>query len=308
MTAVEEKNAVAQLNSKQEDEEVYVAHSLYYDAWQRFKRNRLAMIGLVVVLMLIGTAIFADVLAPYGYADGNFAKTKLDPFEDPAHLLGTDALGRDVLSRIIYGARISLSVSFILQFIAFGIGVPLGAASGYFGGWVDFIIQRLVDVMSAFPGLLFAIFLLGVFGGGVEMLIITMSITGWVGITRLTRAQFLTLREKEFIVAAQAIGASQSRLIFRHVLPNAISPLLVALSFGIPGAIFGEAGLSFLGLGINDPIPSWGKMVGAGLGEVRVHWHLSLLPTFLIAITMLAFSFVGDGLQDALNPRSARRA
>jgi oligopeptide transport system permease protein len=218
-------------------------------------------------------------------------------------LLGNDEVGRDFLSRLIYGARTSLTVGLAVQLIAFGIGVPIGAYAGYRGGAVDFVVMRVVDIMTAFPGLLFAIFLITLWGGGLEKVILVLGLTSWIGALRLTRAQFLSLREKEFVGAARAIGATERHIIFRHILPNALTPLLVAVSFGIPAAIFAEASLSFLGIGVNDPLPSWGKMVGVSGAYIRVYWHVGLFPTILIALTMLGFSFVGDGLRDALDPK-----
>lgn len=277
--------------------------TLWSDALRRFVHNRLAMGGLVLVLFFIILAIFADLLAPYRYDKADFSKVLQFPFIDPQHPLGTDEVGRDFLSRLIYGARTSLTVGLAVQLIAFSIGIPLGAAAGYRGGAVDFVITRIIDVMTAFPGLLFAIFLITVWGGGLEKVIVVLGMTSWIGVTRLTRAQFLTLREKEFVGAARAIGATEGRIIFRHILPNALTPLLVALSFGIPAAIFAEASLSFLGIGVNDPLPSWGKMVGVSSAYIRVYWHVGLFPTILIALTMLGFSFVGDGVRDALDPQ-----
>ncbi|MCS7221900.1 MAG: ABC transporter permease [Anaerolineae bacterium] len=277
--------------------------SLWRDAARRFFKNRLAILGLAIVLCFLFLAIFADWLAPYPYDKVHFDKVLLFPFVDPNFPLGTDEVGRDYLSRLIYGARTSMTVGISVQLIALSIGVPLGALAGFRGGRTDFLISRLIDVMTAFPGLLFAIFLITVFGGGLEKVILILGVTSWLGIARLMRGQLLSLREKEYIEAARCIGASEWRIIWRHLLPNAISPLLVAVSFGIPAAIFGEAGLSFLGIGINDPLPSWGKMVGVSSAYVRVYWHLALFPTILIALTMLGFTFMGDGLRDALDPR-----
>ncbi len=277
--------------------------SLWRDAVRRFFRNRLAVLGLVIVLFFLFLAIFADLLAPHPYDKVYFDKVLLFPFVDPAFPLGTDDVGRDYLSRLIYGARTSMTVGLTVQLIALSIGVPLGALAGFRGGKTDFLISRLIDVMTAFPGLLFAIFLITVFGGGLSKVILVLGFTSWVGIARLVRGQLLSLREKEYVEAARCIGASEWHIIFRHLLPNSLTPLLVAVSFGIPAAIFGEAGLSFLGIGINDPLPSWGKMVGISSAYVRVYWHLALFPTLLIALTMLGFTFVGDGLRDALDPR-----
>jgi len=277
--------------------------TLWRDAMRRFARNRLAMAGLVVVVFFLFLAIFADVVAPYGYAEADFTKVRLFPFEHPDHPLGTDEVGRDFLSRLIYGARTSMSIGLIIQMVALSIGVPLGGLAGYLGGKVDFVVVRLIEILTAFPGLLFTILIVATFGGGFGMVVFALSVTSWVGMARLVRGQVLSLREKEFIEAARSMGAKQWHVVFRHILPNILSPLLVAVTFGIPGAMFGEAGLSFLGIGINDPIASWGKMVGISQAYVKVYWHLALFPTLAIALSMLGFSFVGDGLRDALDPK-----
>jgi oligopeptide transport system permease protein len=284
--------------------------TLWQDTTRRFFRNRLAILGLVIVVTLLFVAISADFLAPYPYDYAFFTKVLLAPFKDPDHTLGTDNVGRDYLSRLIYGARTSLLVGLCVQVIALTIGIPLGGLAGYLGGKVDFLISRLIDVFTAFPGLLFAIFLLSIWGGGLWNVIFILGITSWIGISRLVRGQLLSLREKEFIEAARCLGTSQGKIIYRHLIPNALTPILVTVSFGIPAAIFAEAGLSFLGLGINEPIPSWGRMVGISTAYLTVnrntlqgHWHLALFPTLLIALTMLGFSFLGDGLRDALDPK-----
>lgn len=277
--------------------------TLWRDAMHRFLRNRLAVLGLVVVFSFLFLAIFADFIAPYAYDRADFTKVRLFPFEDAAHPLGTDEVGRDFLSRLIYGARTSMTVGIIIQCVALLIGVPMGGLAGYLGGKVDFVVVRLIEIMTAFPGLLFTILIVTAFGGGFWQVIFALSITSWVGMARLVRGQVLSLREKEYIEAARSLGATQNEVIFRHILPNILSPLLVAITFGIPGAMFGEAGLSFLGLGINDPIASWGKMVGISGAYAKVYWHLALFPTLAIAFSMLGFSFVGDGLRDALDPK-----
>ncbi|CAA9350416.1 MAG: Dipeptide transport system permease protein DppC, partial [uncultured Chloroflexia bacterium] len=229
-------------------------------------------------------------------------------FPSRQHWLGTDSVGRDFLSRLIYGTRVSLLVGFSVQIVAVAIGVTLGTLAGMLGGWVDYVIMRWVEVLTAIPGILFALFLISILGreaSGIQSLfnvVFAIGLIGWVEICRLTRAQLLSLREKEFITAAYAIGANRWTVATRHLLPNALAPLIVAVTLGVPGAIFAEAGLSFLGLGINDPLPSWGKMVAESNAYIRVYWHLGLFPTLMIAITMLSFSFVGDGLRDALDP------
>ncbi|MBI3957379.1 MAG: ABC transporter permease [Chloroflexi bacterium] len=280
--------------------------TLWQDAVRRFSQNRLAVLGLAIVAFFLFLAIFADLIAPFAYDKANFAQVRVLPMRNPAYPLGTDEIGRDYLSRLIYGARTSMTVGITIQFIALLVGVPLGGLAGYLGGKVDFVVTRLIDIMTAFPGLIFAILVISLFGGGMWKVIFALSITSWIGIARLTRAQVLSLREKEYVEAARCLGVTQRGIIFRHLIPNALSPLLVAVSFGIPAAIFGEAGLSFLGIGINDPIPSWGKMVGISGAYVRVSWHMALFPTLAIALAMLGFSFVGDGLRDALDPKMTR--
>jgi len=295
---IERLNVPLQLQEK-----VKPHRTLWQDATRRFFRNRLAVFGFIVVVFFVFLAIFADVIAPYRYDKADFQNVLVFPFIQAEHPLGTDELGRDMLSRLIYGARTSMLVGFTVESIAVIVGIIMGGCAGYFGGLVDFIVSRIIDIMTAFPGLLFAILLVTVAGGGVRNIIIALGITSWLGIARLTRAQVLSLCEKEFVEAARSIGVSSRRIIFSHLMPNALSPILVAVSFGVPAVIFGEAGLSFLGIGVNDPIASWGKMVGSSQGYVSVQWYLGLFPTLMIALSMLGFSFMGDGLRDALDPK-----
>lgn len=274
--------------------------TLWRDAMRSFFKNKLAVFGLVVVVVFMLMAIFADLIAPMPYYKSVLSET-LD-FPTFKHWMGTDSVGRDLLSRIIYGSRTSLIVGFSVQLIAFGIGLPLGALAGLRGGWVDFLITRLLEVMTAFPNFLFAIFLMSILGNGLPNVILAIGLTSWIGVCRLTRGQLLALREREFVVSARSYGANDLRIVFRHLLPHALPPLLIMLALGIPSAIFAEAGLSFLGVGINDPTPSWGKMVSESLGYIRVYWYLGLFPTLTIALAMFGFNFLGDGLRDALDP------
>lgn len=284
-------------------QEQYEVRSLWKDTFRRFRRNRLAMFGLVVLMIIGFFAAFADLIAPYPYDKVDFSVVNLLPFKNPAHFLGADGVGRDYFTRLIYGARTSLFVGLSVPLIAFLIGVPLGALSGYLGGRVDFVIQRIVEIGTAIPPLLFALFLLSITGTSITNVILVLSVTAWVEPTRLARAQFLAYRNREFVVAAHALGANEWQIIFSHILRNVLTPLIVSFTFAVPAAIFSEAGLSFLGLGVAEPAASWGKMVGAGVGStIRVYYHLALFPTVLVALTMLSFSFVGDGLQEALNP------
>jgi ABC-type dipeptide/oligopeptide/nickel transport system permease subunit len=275
--------------------------NLWRDAAVRFSKNRLAMAALFVVLLMIVLAIFADIIAPYNYDEIVRGKTR--QFPNANFWFGTDNVGFDVFSRIIYGARISLIIGLSVQAIAIVMGVSLGAAAGFAGGWVDYVINRIMEVFTAIPQLLFALFLLSIWGGGLFNVVLALGLIGWIEMCRLTRAQVLTLREKEYIEAARAIGVTPFGIAARHILPNALTPLVISFTLGIPAAMFAEAGLSFLGIGINDPIPSWGKMAGNSFSFIEVYWHLGLFPTLMIGLTMLSFSFVGDGLRDALDPR-----
>jgi len=277
------------------------AGSLARDALRRLLRNKLAVAGGLVVIALCVVAIFANVLAPYAYTKTNFGRLNEGPSRD--YPLGTDQLGRDVLSRIIYGARISMLVGLGAQVIIVLLGVPIGALSGYLGGRTDLALTRIVDVMYAFPRLLFVILVMSMLGAGLANIFIAIGVTGWVGIARQTRAQVLALKEKEFADAARALGAGGGRVLARHIVPNALTPIVVTVTFGIPEAIFTEAALSFIGVGINPPTPSWGQMVGEGQQYLRSYWHLCVFPSIAIAVTMLSFTFLGDGVRDALDPK-----
>ncbi len=279
-------------------DQVHVRHrSLLGDAARRFARNRLALVGLGIVSTLVFVAIFADWLAPFPYDRADL--TAVLQFPSRTHWMGTDDVGRDVFSRILYGARISLLVGLSVTAIALLVGIPLGLASGLLGGGVDWAIMRFVEVFTAIPAILLALLLISVFGGGLTNVIVALGAVAWIETTRLLRAQLLTLRERDYVLASRTVGATNRHIATRHLLPNAIAPLIVAVTIGIPVAIFAEAGLSFLGLGVNDPIPSWGKMVGNGLSYMRFYWHLGLFPTLAIAVAMLGFTFLGDGLRDA---------
>ena len=292
------------------------ARSLWRDAGRRFVRNKLSVFGLIVVTILVCLAVFADdwfIALPLGReAKPLIARTPYDKgFYGPAnefpgskYWLGTDPVGRDFFSRIIYGARVSLTVGILAQLIAFTIGVPLGALAGWKGGGVDFMIMRLVDVFSAIPTLILAVIVMARLGPGFWNVMLAIGLTSWIIICRLTRAQFLSLREKEFVEASRMIGSGAWRIARVHLFPNALAPVIVALTLGIPAAIFAEAGLSFLGVGINPPTPSWGQMLSRdGLANINYFWHLALFPAIMIAATMLGFTLMGDGLRDALDPK-----
>jgi ABC-type dipeptide/oligopeptide/nickel transport system permease subunit len=275
--------------------------SLWRNAWRRLLKNKLAVAGGSAVIGLALVALGADIMAPYHYTTVNFGRN----YEFPSREfpLGTDHLGRDVLSRIMYGARVSMTVGFVAECIVLCIGVPLGALAGYYGGKVDMLLMRFVDVMYAFPRLLFVILIMSMLGRGLLNIFIAIGLTGWVRVARLTRAQILSLKEREFCEAARAAGASHRRIIVRYLLPNALTPIIVSLTFGIPEAIFTEAALSFIGVGISPPTPSWGQMVGENQQFIRSYWYLCVFPAAGIASIMLAFTFLGDGRRDALDPR-----
>lgn len=275
--------------------------NLWKDAWKRLLRNKLAVFGLILVTFFLFLAIFADVLAPYAYDKQYLQDANKGP--SAQYLLGNDPLGRDILSRLIYGARVSMIIGLGSQIIVLLIGVPLGAIAGYYGGKIDLVLMRIVDVMYAFPTLLFVILLMTMLGAGMLNIFIALGLTSWVTICRLTRAQFLTLRQKDFVMAAESIGSPANRIIWRHLFPNALTPIIVAITFGIPTAIFTEAALSFIGVGISPPTPSWGQMVGESQKYLRSYWHMATFPAIAIGLTMLSFSFLGDGLRDALDPR-----
>jgi ABC-type dipeptide/oligopeptide/nickel transport system permease subunit len=286
--------------------------TLWRDAARRFKRNKLALGALGVMALLVLAAVFADVVAPFRYDFSVLSQA--NQFPNWQHLAGTDGVGRDFFSRLIYGARVSLTVGLSVQAIAVLIGLTLGTLAGSFGGWIDYVVMRFVEVFTAVPIWLFALFLISVWrgldafsGNGLLNVIVAIGLISWIDICRLTRAQLFSLREKDYVLASHALGANRFHIALHHMLPNALAPLIVAVTLGVPTAIFTEAGLSFLGFGINDPLPSWGKMVADSLGYVRVYWYLGLFPTLVLALTMLSFSFVGDGLRDALDPQMGKR-
>jgi peptide/nickel transport system permease protein len=269
--------------------------------WRTFSRNQLAMVGGTVVTVLVLMAVLAPLLAPW---DPNRPDTKkiLTP-PSSKHWLGTDPLGRDVLSRVLYGARVSLSVGFVSVGIAALIGVLLGTAAGYHGGMVDNVIMRLVDLMLVFPRFFLLLAVLAFLKPSIWTIMTVIGLTGWMGVARLVRAEFLTLREREFVIWSESVGAGALRIIFRHILPNAIAPILVAMTLGIPAAILTEAGLSFLGLGVQPPYATWGNILNDGRDYIEIAWWMTLYPGLAILITVLSYNLMGEGIRDALDPR-----
>ncbi len=278
--------------------------SLWGDAWRRMIRNKLAVIGLVVVVSFVTIAVLAPLLAPYGEAEVvDFRLARFSPsWEWP---FGLDANGRDLFSRMLYGARVSLVVGVLAQVIVLLIGVPVGALAGYYGGAIDSVLMRMVDVVYAIPQLLLVLLFVNWWGSGLTNIFLAIGLVGWVTEARLVRGQFLALREQEYVNAARVAGGGGPYIILRHVLPNSLTPIIVALTFGIPTAIFTEAALSFVGVGIRPPQASWGQMVGEGSlpGYIQTDPHMLLFPVLAIGLTMLGFTFLGDGLRDALDPK-----
>jgi oligopeptide transport system permease protein len=279
--------------------------SLWTDAWRRLSKNKAAVAGLVLVVVFIVLAALAPLFAPYGQSevvDVRLAR------HGPSWLwpMGLDENGRDVWSRVLYGARVSLLVGVVSQLIVLAIGVPIGAVAGFFAGNVDNLLMRFVDVFYAVPQLLLVMIFLNLFGPGLLNIFLGIGLVSWVTIARLLRGQFLSLREAEYVNAARVSGAGSNYIMFRHLLPNSLTPIIVATTFGIPTAIFTEAALSFVGVGINPPLASWGQMVGAGTdtGLVQSAPHILLFPVAAIGFTMLGFTFLGDGLRDALDVRT----
>jgi peptide/nickel transport system permease protein len=268
---------------------------------KRFSKNRLSVAGAVIVLLLVLTAISAPIIAPYDPTTIDVYNVLSPP--DKTHLLGTDELGRDLLSRIIWGSRVSLKVGFVAVGIAITIGIFIGSMAGFYGGKTDAVLMRFVDIMLAFPTFFLILAVIAILEPNIFTIMAVIGITGWMDVARLVRAEFLSLKERDFVDAARASGISNTRLIFRHILPNALSPVFVAATFGVAGAILTESGLSFLGLGVQPPDPSWGNILTAGKDNIEIAWWLSLYPGLAILITVLSYNLVGEGLRDALDPR-----
>ena len=282
---------------------------LWTDAWQRFRRNRLAVAGAALVLILVLIAFLCPLLVQLGILQ-NPVKQNVQYIEaapgQAGFLLGSDELGRDTLSRLLFGSRISLSVGILVQGIILPIGLAIGLAAGYFGGRIDNLLMRFTDIWYAFPDLLFVLVVVSVFKPNLLTIFGAIALVNWVGLARLVRGQVLSIKEKEFIEAARSSGSPPLKLIIKHLLPNSLDPIIVTLTFGIPQAIFLEAVLSFLGVGIQPPTPTWGQMVFDGYETVYANPTSVVFPALAIGFTLLAFSFIGDGLRDALDPRMRR--
>ncbi|MDH4266015.1 MAG: ABC transporter permease [Deltaproteobacteria bacterium] len=269
--------------------------------WKRFRQNKLALTGAFIVILLFFAALFAPWLSPYDPGQINIKKVLQDPSAE--HIFGTDQLGRDVFSRMLWGSRISLLVGFVAVGIASLIGVFLGALAGYYGRWVDNLIMRFVDIMLCFPTFFLILAVIALLEPNIWNIMIIIGITGWMSVARLVRAEFLSLKERDYAVAEKALGARDFRIIFRHILPNALAPVLVAATLGVAGAILTESALSFLGIGVQPPTPSWGNILTAGKDNIQIAWWLSLYPGLAILITVLGYNLLGEGIRDAIDPR-----
>jgi len=291
--------------------------SLWGDAFYRLRRNNAAMFGIIIIIVAAILAIFAPLIAPYDPVVQNTKLNNMDPlftgtqYTNSRYLLGSDELGRDILSRLIWSARVSMVVGFVPTALIFVIGVTLGMLAGFYGGWVDNLLMRFTDIVYAFPDLLFLIIIMAALRntaigdvlGGLMLMFIALAVVSWVGLARLIRGQVLSLKEKEFVEAARAIGVPTRRIMARHLFPNALAPIIVSLAFAIPGAMLAEATLSFLGIGIKPPTPTWGVMINEGYTVFAQSPWPVMLPAICISLVMLAFTFLGDGLRDALDPR-----
>lgn len=269
--------------------------------WSSFRRNRIAILGLVIVSVMGIGALFAPVIAPYDPIEPHYTSLLAPPSRD--FLLGTDELGRDIFSRLLFGARISLVIGFVAQGVSISIGTTLGLLGGWYGGWVDDVISRLIEITWAIPGLMFLIVIVTIFDPTPLSIFLALGTIAWPGTARLMRSQVLGVKEMDYVTAAQAMGASTNRILVRHILPNSIAPMIVVATLGIAGAILTESTLSFLGLGIQIPNPSWGTMIDIGRNYTTSAWWYAIFPGLAIMLTVLGFNFVGDGLRDALDPR-----
>ncbi|MBI2980867.1 MAG: ABC transporter permease [Deltaproteobacteria bacterium] len=269
--------------------------------WRQFRHNPMAMVGLVFVFSLFVVAISAQWLAPYSPTSYDLDQILLPP--SAAHPFGTDEEGRDLLSRLIFGSRISLSVGLIAVALSVSVGILMGALAGYYGGAIDSVISRAIEIMICFPTFFLILAVLAFVGPSLYNIMAVIGLTGWPGVARLVRGEFLKLRGQDFVTAGRVIGASTSRLIFRHILPNSLAPVLVSATFGVASAILVESGLSFLGFGVQPPTPSWGEALSQSRDFMDIAWWLALFPGLAIFLTITAYNLVGEGLRDAIDPR-----
>ncbi|SER63082.1 ABC transporter permease [Rhizobium sp. NFR03] len=276
-----------------------------YMTWRRFSANRLALVGLGILLLLIFMAIFAGVLSPHSPVTGNLAGARLLPPGSPGYLLGTDEQGRDILSRLLHGSRLTLFVIVLVAVIAAPTGLIVGAVAGYAGGWVDAVLMRITDIFLAFPKLVLALALVAALGPGIENAVLAIAVTSWPPYARIARAETMTVRNADYIAAVRLMGASPLRIVLLHVMPMCLSSLIVRITLDMAGVILTAAGLGFLGLGAQPPLPEWGAMIASGRRFILDQWWVATMPGIAILLVSLAFNLLGDGLRDALDPREA---
>ena len=277
------------------------ASTLYRDAWNRLKKNKMAIASFFLLVIIALIAVFAPLIAPYDPYTQDLSRINEPPSSD--HWFGTDDVGRDLFSRVVYGTRISMLVGVVCEAICVPIGVILGALAGYFGGWVDAVISRIIEIFASFPTILFAIAVMFILGPGIMNIFIAIGVIGWTGLARMIRGQIMQLKEKVFVEAARASGASNMKIIFRHLIPNCLSTIIVVITLDIPGDIMLESTLSFVGLGVQPPDPSWGSMISEGRKFIRQNVWYSFFPGLAIMLVVLAFNTLGDGVRDALDPK-----
>jgi oligopeptide transport system permease protein len=273
----------------------------WQDAWRRFKKNPIALLSLVLIVIFAFMSYAGPAMTPYDYFSNDL--TNMDQSPNSVHWFGTDSLGRDLWERVWEGAKISLFIGILTALISGVVGTLIGGTAGFFGGKLDMIVMRIIDILIALPFLIFIILIMLYLGAGLVPIIIALVITGWLTIARVVRGQVLSLKEQEFVLAARTLGASSSRLILRHLIPNTLGIIIVSLTFAIPQAIFAEAFLSFIGLGIQAPKTSWGQLANLGIQSMRMYPYQLIIPSIFISLTMLSFQLLGDGLRDALDPR-----
>ena len=286
---------------RQDEKIMRPPRSYWQDAWSRLCRDRLAMAGLMTIWVITLFAIFGPLMSSYTYDGQSFANQNQWP--SATHWCGTDKFGRDIYIRLLYGARISLTIGFVTAAINFIIGIVYGGVAGFFGGRVDMVMMRIVDIVMSIPSLLYIILIMMFLGNNLQSILIALCITYWIDTARMVRGQVVSLKNQEFALAAKAIGSSDVRILFRHLIPNSIGPIIVTVSFIVPSAIFSEAFLSFLGIGIQVPMASWGTLASEAIPSIFTYPYQILVPTMAISTTMFALNFLGDGLRDALDPR-----
>ncbi|MEJ8554675.1 ABC transporter permease [Tepidibacter sp. Z1-5] len=298
-----DKNLWQPLSQEDRDSEKILRPSMTYwqDVWRRLKNNKVAMGSLVFLIFLVVIAIFGPMMAKYSYSDQNLLNANQTPNAD--HWFGTDSHGRDLYVRVLYGARISLTVGIVASIINLVIGVLYGGIAGYFGGKIDNIMMRIVDILYTIPLTLYVILLMVVMGTGLNAILVAIGSVYWINMARIVRGQILSLKEQEYVLAAKTLGASDFRILIMHLIPNAMGPIIITMTMSIPSAIFTEAFLSFIGLGVSAPMASWGVLANDALATLSIYPYQLFFPSLAISVTMLGFNFLGDGLRDALDPR-----